>query len=190
MVTNARARTTYVVAGLLLASSIPLGQWFAMSTGVPLSISRGEILWLYWVAPFLVMAVLVTSVVGVITLVFGRSLGAHDGRDDARAWALAMAVVALLFWAASWIGTRVRMHRLERQAAAVTTDAAAYLAGHRATPPELRVRGCTELSPRLSGIGATCQRGFAQWDELIYDPTQREFKGDVTALGAWAYRWD
>ena len=91
MVTNARARTTYVVAGLLLASSIPLGQWFAMSTGVPLSISRGEILWLYWVAPFLVMAVLVTSVVGVITLVFGRSLGAHDGRDDARAWALARA---------------------------------------------------------------------------------------------------
>ena len=188
--TSARARRAYVIAGLLLASSIPLAQWFAMSAGASLSISRGEILWLYWIAPFLVMAVLVTSVVGVFTLVFGQSLGAHHGRDDARAWALAIAVVALGFWGASWIGTRVRMHRLERHAAAVTTDAAAYLAGHRAAPPELGVRGCTELSPRLSGLRATCQRGFAQWDELIYDPMQGEFKGDVTALGAWAYRWD
>ena len=161
-----------------------------MSAGEPLSISRGEILWLYWVVPFLVIAVLATSVVGVITLVFGQSLGAHDGPDDARAWALALAVVALGFWGASWSGTRVRMDRLERYAAAVTADAAAYLAGHRATPPELRVRGCAELSSKLSGLRATCPRGFAQWDELIYDPTQRQLEGDVTALGTWAYRWD
>ncbi len=188
--TNPSARTKYVLAGLLVASSIPLAQWFAMSAGAPLSISRGEILWLYWIAPFLVMAVLAASVVGVVTLVFGQSMGAHDGRDDARAWAVAIAVVALGFWGASWIATRVRMHRLERHAAAITADAAAYLAGQRSTPPDLQVRGCTELAPRPSGLRATCQRGFAQWDELIYDPTQRELKGDVTALGAWAYRWD
>lgn len=163
--------------------------------------------WLVWLialvlVPLAALVLIGAALIGVPALL----LAAIQSKGEGRSWALARCALLVASAGTVWLSAGVvapelRLWRLARATAELTSSLDAYAADRAAgrlttPPPALDVRGCSALALSAPGDGswelsATCPGWFGTPDEIRYRPGGYPTSESVRQLGGgWMYVWN